>query len=82
LTDATVNLESLVAELPDEKAREVFDFAAYLHRQYAQQPGRGSARAILRALGEGGPLEFDDGELDALLAELEALRQLDVADHV
>lgn len=81
MTDTSLNLEALLAELPEEKAREVFDFAAFLHQQYAQHPVRGSAGAILRALDEAGTLEFDEGELELLLDELEALRGLDVTDH-
>lgn len=81
MIDTSLNLETLLAELPDEKAREVLDFVAFLHQQYAQQSSRGSAGAILRALDEAGPLEFEEGELELLLDELEALRQLDLVDH-
>ncbi|MCZ2112706.1 MAG: DUF2281 domain-containing protein [Anaerolineae bacterium] len=74
-------LEQLLADLPEEKAQEVVDFAAYLRRQYTTATERGSARAILNALDEEGPLLFAEGELDSLLAELEAMRQLDLSDR-
>lgn len=81
MTGPSMNLEELLAELPEEKSREVIDFAAFLHQQYAQKPQRGSAGAILQALDEVGSLEFEEGELDALLDELEAMRRLDLIDH-
>lgn len=71
-------LEDILAELPADKAQEVIDFAHYLHQRYTTYPPRGSAAAILRGLEEIGPLEFEKGELDALLEEIEALRQLDL----
>lgn len=82
MTDTITNLEALLAELPEEKAQEVFDFAAYLHQQYVTHPQRGSAQALLQALDSSGPLEFDEGELEGLLIELEALRRLDRVEDV
>jgi hypothetical protein len=38
----------------------------------------GSAEAILAALDAAGPLEFEQGELDTLLSEIEQLRELDL----
>lgn len=81
MTGQIMILERLLADLPVEKAQEVIDFAAYLQQQYAPHPKRGSASAILGALEESGPLEFEEGELDMLLADLEAMRQLDLSGH-
>ena len=73
-------LETILADLPAEKVQEVVDFASYLHHRYRSMPQRGSAGAILHALKETGPLEFEEGELDALLNEIEAMRQMDMDD--
>ncbi|MBP9501691.1 MAG: DUF2281 domain-containing protein [Candidatus Promineofilum sp.] len=81
MTESSMNLEALLAELPEDKTREVIDFAAFLHQQYAQPFRRGSAGAIMQALDETGGLEFDAGELDTLLDDLESFRQLDPIDH-
>lgn len=81
MIDQSLILEQLLAGLPEDKAQEVIDFAAYLRQQYAPHPQRGSAEAILDALSEGVVLEFDAGELDALLDELEAMRASDMTDH-
>ena len=67
MTESSMNLEALLAELPEDKTREVIDFAAFLHQQYAQPFRRGSAGAIMQALDETGALGFDAGELDTLL---------------
>lgn len=61
-------LENILAELPVEKAQALMDFARYLHQQYAPQPRSGSATAILEKLAEVGPLYFEEGELEMLLA--------------
>lgn len=73
-------LESILAELPSEKVQEVVDFASYLRHRYGPSPQRGSASAILQALEETGPLQFEEGELDSLLSEIETMRQLDLVD--
>jgi hypothetical protein len=65
-------LETIVAELPTEKVQELLDFAYYLHQRYTPHPQRGSATAILDTLQEVGALQFEEGELDALLADIEA----------
>lgn len=65
----TRQLRAAVRDLPADKVAEVLDFAAYLRDKYGQDcPKRGSAEAILDALDEVGPLEFEPGELDSLLA--------------
>lgn len=35
----------------------------------------------MKALEEVGPLEFEEGELDALLADIEAMRELDMTER-
>lgn len=71
-------LESILAELPADKVQEVVDFASYLRHRYQARSERGSAGAILHALERTGPLEFREGELDALLEEIEAMRLMDM----
>lgn len=73
-------LETILAELPSEKVQEVVDFASYLRHRYAPSSRRGSPYAILRALEETGPLQFEEGELDSLLSEIEMMRQLDLEE--
>jgi hypothetical protein len=74
-------LENILADLPVEKVQEVMDFAYYLRQRYTSHPRRGSATAILEALEEVGPLQFEEGELDALLQDIEAMRQLDMLEN-
>lgn len=74
-------LETILADLPANKVREVVDFASYLRHRYGPSPQRGSVGAILQALKETGPLQFEEGELDMLLNELEAMRQLDLSGN-
>lgn len=73
-------LETILAELPADKVQEVVDFASYLRHRYHTMSPRGSAKAILQALEKKGPLEFEAGELEALLAEIEAMREMDMRD--
>jgi hypothetical protein len=74
-------LETIMAELPTEKAQELLDFAYYLRQRYSPHPRRGSATAILDTLQEVGSLQFEEGELDTLLADIEAMRQLDMVEN-
>ena len=73
-------LETILAELPADKVQEVVDFASYLRHRYHTIAQRGSAQAILQTLEQTGPLEFEEGELDALLYEIEAMREMDMRD--
>ena len=73
-------IEAILAELPSDKVQEVVDFASYLRHRYGSPLKRGSAGAILQALDTTGPLEFEEGELDTLLDEIEAMRLLDLRD--
>jgi hypothetical protein len=75
-------LVTVVQELPEDKLFEVLDFAAYLQNKYTtQHPEQGSAVAILQALERVGPLQFDPGELESLLADIERLRLMDLEEH-
>ena len=65
-------------DLPPEKIRQVIDFADYLRSRYAPDgPERGSVEAILQALEQAGPLQFAPGELNALLADIQTMREMD-----
>ncbi|RMF26415.1 MAG: hypothetical protein D6759_19710 [Chloroflexi bacterium] len=65
--------------LPEEKLSAVVDFADYLqHQQRRRKPERGSAEAILQHAGK---FQFEPGELDRLLAEIEQMREMDLEDH-
>jgi hypothetical protein len=57
------------------------DFAYSLRWSNATHPQRGSADAILDALTVVGPLQFEEAELETLLEEIEAMRQLDISDE-
>jgi hypothetical protein len=74
-------LETIMDELPAEKVEELMDFAHYLYQRYTPQPARGSADAILKTIEMVGPLQFEAGELDMLLEELDNLRRLDATNH-
>ncbi len=43
---------------------------------------RGSAEAVLRTLEQVGPLQFASGELDALLAEVRVMREMDLSSYL
>jgi hypothetical protein len=75
-------LETIIAELPVDKIQEVLDFAHYLRLRYVSKPERGSTTAILATLEDVGSLQFEEGELDSLLTDIEAMRQMDLQDHV
>lgn len=75
-------LLTAVQGLPEDKVAEVLDFAGYLHSKYGQHgPKRGSPEAILQALEQYGPLQFEPGELDAILADIERSRESDLEEH-
>jgi len=72
-------LAAAVQDLPHEKILQVIDFAGYLRSKYVPgAPRRGSARAVLQALEQVGPLQFTPGELDTLLAEIQTMREMDM----
>jgi hypothetical protein len=75
-------LVAAIQELPTDKVLTILDFVGYLQSQYGQRrPERGSAEAIMHALEQSGPLQFEPGELDALLAEVEHMREIDLEAH-
>ena len=68
--------------LPPDKLMTLIDFAGYLQSHYGRQrPERGSPEAILQALERIGPLQFEPGELDQLLEEIEHMRLMDLEAH-
>lgn len=74
-----INLAEAVRGLSPEKVRQVIDFADYLRTKYTTTTlQRGSAEAILQALEQTGPLEFEPGELEKLLDEIQAMREMDI----
>ena len=69
-------------ELPEDRLLEVLDFASYLQSRYShRRPERGSPEAILQALERSGGLQFEPGELDQLLEEIEQMRLMDLEEH-
>jgi len=69
-------------ELPEDRLLEVLDFAGYLQSCYSQRRHeRGSPEAILQALERSGGLQFEPGELDQLLEEIEQMRLMDLEEH-
>ena len=68
--------------LPEDRLLEVLDFASYLQSRYGRRhPERGSPEAILQALERSGGLQFEPGELDQLLEEIERMRLMDLEEH-
>lgn len=75
-------LMTIVQDLPPEQIAQLSDYADYLRTRYAGvYPERGTAEAILYALEHVGPLIFEPGELDTLLAEIDQMRNLDLEEH-
>ncbi len=78
-------LDQLVAvaqEISEEQLLAVIDFTEYLKsKDRSRHPEQGSAEAILQALDRIGPLQFDPGELDILLTEIEHQRTLDLEEN-
>ena len=71
----TERLVAAVQELPEEQVAEVLDFASYLHTKYeSPAPHDGSPKTILGVLDRSGALQFDPGELDMILAEINHAR--------
>lgn len=67
-----------VRDLPEHEVAKVLAFAEHLREESSEDaPELGSARAISHALDEDGPLEFEPGELDTLLADIENMRDMD-----
>ncbi len=67
-----------VEVLPDEQLREVTDFAGFLStksRSTSLPPG--SADALLK---HAGSFEFESGEMERLLVDIERSRELDIED--
>jgi len=78
----TSRLIAAVQELPIEKVETILDFVSFLQSQYSQRlPERGSLEAVLQALEQVGSLQFDPGELDSLLTDIEHMRETDLAEH-
>jgi len=78
----TDRLVAEIQELPADKVASVLDFVGYLKsQQTAQRAERGSAQAFVHALDEVGPLQFERGELDSLLSEIDHMRALDLNQH-
>jgi len=66
-------------ELPESQLLAVLDFAIYLQDRYGRhRPQRGSPEALLLHAGQ---WQFEPGELDRLLAEIEQMRLLDLEEN-
>lgn len=76
------HLISVVQELPADQIAEVSEFAEEL-KENSKKLGseRGSIEAIIETMNKFGPLEFEPGELENLLAEISAMRELDLGEH-
>ncbi len=73
--DLLGQLMNAVRVLPADRLQEVVDFADYLqHKPESASVERGSAEALLR---HAGAFQFEPGELDRLLADIEDMRRLD-----
>ena len=76
----TKRLAAEIQDLPEDKLLIVLHFVEHL-QDTADRPERGSAEAISRALDRGGPLQFEPGELDDLLADIERMREMDLEER-
>jgi hypothetical protein len=81
MTSEAKELNTIINELPSEKVQALMDFAYYLRQQYVSLPRRGLAASIFETMTEVGPLQFAEGELDSLLVDIEAMRQLDITHY-
>jgi hypothetical protein len=81
--ELTNHLLAAIQDLPKDKVLTVLHFVGYLQSISGQLPSpeRGSAEAISKALDQAGPLRFDPGELDALLADIEHMREMDLEER-
>lgn len=80
--ELTNRLMLAVQDLPREKLLAILDFADHMHNRYGRShPPRGSAESILSVLDEVGPLDFEPGELDALLEGIDQIRAQDLEEH-
>jgi hypothetical protein len=71
----TERLLAAAQELPEDKVAQVLDFVGYLQsKAQPRRPPRGSAEAILQDLEVNGPLQFEPGELEAILEDIERAR--------
>jgi hypothetical protein len=72
-------LISIAQEMSADKIVEVVNFANAL-KYTPEKPRfeRGSLEALLDAMNRFGPLEFEPGELETLLTEIYAMRELDL----
>jgi hypothetical protein len=76
-TQLLERLISALYDLPPDKLPQVFDFVGYLQGRYGQGAARrGSGRALIEAIEGVGQLQFAPGELDAILDDINAAREL------
>jgi hypothetical protein len=76
----TKRLVAEIQDLPEDKLLMVLHFVERLGST-SDRPERGSAEAISRALDRVGPLQFEPGELDTLLADIERMREMDLKER-
>ncbi len=74
----TERLVAVVQASHEDRVAEVLDFASYLRTKYEYiGPADGSAKILLTMLDSGGALQFNPGELDTILAEIDRARDND-----
>lgn len=76
----TDRLVAAIQDLPEDKIIAALHFVEHLQGTTVR-PERGSAEAISQALDRVGPLQFDPGELDDLLADIERMREMDLEER-
>ena len=66
-----------VRDLPEERVQEVLDFIEFLKSKWEKErrPPRGSPEALLECAGI---WQFEPGELDELLADIERMRDMEL----
>ncbi|MBS3740425.1 DUF2281 domain-containing protein [Candidatus Bipolaricaulota bacterium] len=71
-TEDWKKISDKLEELPEDKLKEVIDFANFLLTQEKKSPDRGTPEALLEHFGKP---EFEEGELEELLADVQRARE-------
>lgn len=80
--DLLAQLITIANDLPPEQIEALADFAEYLRAKYpSEKPERKTTETIIEALERVGPLEFEPGELEAILAEIQQMRDRGFEEH-
>lgn len=79
-TNVLRELAGKLEKLPEDKLKEVEDFADFLlsRKDRVASPNRGSPEALLEHFGEA---SFENGELNELLGDIQEMREMELKNH-